>query len=172
MATLTCYPNGAGNSTQFTAVGDSANYLCVDDLSSSPDSDTTYVEHSTTGTKLDLYTFDFSGVPSNAIISNIAIYGRFKRVGGTYTSNKLAIRIASTNYLSGNKGTATSYTLYGNIWVTNPNSGAAWTVANLSTLECGVESVMSVAGSQRITSCYAVVTYTLSAAQNKIFLIG
>lgn len=173
MATLILYPNGAGSSSVLTPVGDTPNWKCVDEVGTI-DSDTTYVYRAGgLGTGLDLYTIDASGVPSGAVISNVRSINYSKRVG-TGGATKAAIRIGGTNYLGTSKSLTTSYSgaITFTDWATNPNSGVAWTVADMSSLQVGVESAPGPSDA-RTTAVRIIITYTEPAvASNKIFMIG
>lgn len=169
MATIVLRPNGAGNSSAMTAVGDTPNWKCVDDTTY--DNDTTYVNSTTGLPLLDLYTIDASGLPSGAVISNINVICRVKKLAPSGGTNRIAIRIGGTTYYSTNKGATASYTSTSNSWATNPNSGSAWTVADIGNLQIGGELTAG-PGNIRYTGVNVTVTYTLPAARNSIFLIG
>ena len=174
MATLTLYPNGAGNSSILTPAGDTPNWKCVDEVGSI-DSDTTYVYRAGgLGAGLDLYTIDASGVPSGAIIRNVRSVNYSKRAGLGGGTTKAAIRIGGTTYLGVSKSLSTNYSAAVTFtdWATNPNSGVAWTVADMSSLEVGVEAAPGVADA-RVTSVRIIITYTVPTVEsNRIFLIG
>lgn len=159
---------GAGNSSQFTAVGDTPNWRCVDEIqgaypntfTGSADSDTTYVGCTTATTVIDLYTIDISQVPSNAKIVSFRVLGRAKKVSGTGT-HTLCIRVNGTNYFGTGQATSASYVSSSTTWSSNPNTSKAWTVEDLAALEIGTRYVCSVAGDFRFTSIYIEFTYRL-----------
>lgn len=159
MATVILRPNGVGNSTQWAANGAGTNWGCV----TSNDGDTTYISSATSG-HIDLYTIDASALPSDAIISGITVSHRIRReVGGINLTHSVRIRIGGTTY-SGTNGTLTgasvSYILTTpGTWATNPNSGVAWTVANINALEIGSYRGAG-AVTARVTEVYVTVTYT------------
>lgn len=170
MATVVLRPNGAGASTQWTPNGAAANWQCV----GSNDGDTTYVSSATSG-HTDLYTIDASTLPANAIISGITVSYRIRRVtGGINLQHSARVRTGGTTYNGGTgtiTGASVSYQLSSFAWATNPNTGVAWTVANISAMQIGVNRGTG-AVTARVTEVYVTVTYTVPAYTNKIFFIG
>lgn len=158
MATVILRPNGVGNSTQWTANGAGTNWGCV----TSNDGDTTYISSATSG-HTDLYTIDATSLPSDAIISGITVSHRIRReTGGINLQHSVRVRTGGTTYNGGGGtliGASVSYQLSSFAWTNNPNTGVAWTVANINALEIGTNRGTG-AVTARVTEVYVTVTYT------------
>lgn len=133
----TLYPNGNGNSSQFTGSdGNSTdNYLLVDETT--PDYDTTYVESSTSGNK-DTYTFtDLSHNPAS--IYGIQISPCAKKDDAGARSMGAVIRRSAVDYDGTSTALSTDYLYYPYIAETDPSTVAAWTQTNINAAEFGVK---------------------------------
>lgn len=130
----TIYPDGAGNSTQWTPVGEASNYLCVDEVD--PDDDSTYVTSSGTS-ELDLYTYD------NISVGVAEIYGiqilplARKDAAGEVTLDHY-VRVNSTDYVVGSGNMSDSYTYYPVLLEESPDTSTQWTLDEINALEVGV----------------------------------
>lgn len=152
-------PNGAGSLTALTPVGATPNWMCADDPSL--DNDTTYVSAAAGASALtDTYTFNASSVPAGAIVTNVRVLAYVKRMG-TGGTCKVLVRIGGVNYPSGSKSLTASYsaTLARNNWATNFFTGLPWTVADLSTLQVGIELTPGAASEARCTLVLVEITY-------------
>lgn len=124
-------PSGAGSSTQMTP-STGANYAAVDEQ---PYSATDYVQ-GTSGQK-DLYAM--GDVASGTILA-VQARGIAKATDAAPVSIKGLVKSGSTT----NTGASTALgasdaTVKGNILTTDPNTGAAWTLAGLNAIEAGFE---------------------------------
>ncbi len=154
----TLRPNAAGTYSQGDPIGDSPNYLCVDEVT--PDEDTTYIRTWGSATELDTYNIaDHSeGVGD---ITSVTVYIRSRVTSGTHDI-ETAIRTYGTNYFGGL--TSTSSTSYINIsanWATNPYTDSAWTWDEIDALEAGVRQYDLGPGYPRTTQVYVEVTWAL-----------
>jgi len=152
----TLRPNAAGTYSQCDPIGDSPNYLCVDEVT--PDEDTTYVRTWGSATELDTYNIaDHSeGVGD---ITSVTVYIRSRVTNGTHDI-ETAIRTYGTNYFGGL--TSTSSTSYINIsanWATNPYTDSAWTWDEIDALEAGVRQYDLGPGDARTTRVYVEVNW-------------
>lgn len=130
-------PNAAGFRTEMTAAGGTgANYEHVDEK---PYSTTDYVAGDTAG-EGDLYNIESLPVTPTTIfaVQNNVIAA--KDDSGT-RSVKPMIRIGGTTYNGSTSVLSTAYDLFSTIYETNPNSGVAWTNANIDDLQIGAETV-------------------------------
>jgi hypothetical protein len=76
-----------------------------------------------------------------AEVKCLQVQARSKKEGSATPQNlKLAVRTASTDYLSANNALQTSYAELRNIWQLNPNTSAAWEVSDVNGLEAGIKS--------------------------------
>lgn len=134
-------PNGNGDASDLTGSdGNSTdNYLLVDEVPL--DSDTTYVEGSTSGNR-DLYALeDFSG--AGMTINRVWVEARAKDTVADGGQCKLSIKPSGG---SEDKSSAidllTSYTnILGTVYTLNPADSAAWEDADLDSLQVGFEVV-------------------------------
>lgn len=133
----TLYPDGDGNSTQFTP-SSGLNYQCVDD--STPNGDTDYVS-SSTADNIDTYTLgNLSGTPASILGVQTHLSAR-KDDGGSRTFQSV-LRISGTNYFgSSTFSAADSYLFYSQIFEQNPAISAAWLGSAINGMEAGVKLV-------------------------------
>lgn len=156
--TLTIRPNAAGDSTGWTANGDTANYLCVDEASS--DEDTTYVS-CTLQNKEDLYNLEAHTTQTEAI-SNVRVYTRAKLAAAGDDQITIEVKTGGTVYSGTTVSLTTTYADYYSDWATNPQTGSAWTWAQIDALQAGFSSVKvgSAFPGERATQLYVVATYS------------
>jgi hypothetical protein len=159
MAQVICYPNGAGSSTQWTAVGAATNWECVDEVST--DSDTTYVTiNSALTNQRDFYTIDYSGLPVGAVITNVMLALRVRRETGSAAFNRL-IKANGTSSSDSNTTVGTTYSFVTRSFATNPTTGVAWRYSDMASLEIGCGVTVVGTNYARITQCYAIIDYKL-----------
>ncbi|NCC04323.1 MAG: hypothetical protein EOM37_09840 [Proteobacteria bacterium] len=129
----TLYPNGIGNSAQFTPTGSAANWENVKDTTI--DEDTTNNASATAG-QIDSFAFgDLSNLGSSVFGVQNNLLAK-KDDAGTRTMRSIT-RIGSTNYESGDFSLGTTYLDYLQIQETNPATTAAWTVDAINGAEFG-----------------------------------
>ena len=128
-------PNAAGDVTQLTpSAGD--NYAAVDDIPH--DTDTTYVESSTQN-QYDLYNLSASGL-SGVTIRRVWAEARARDTVAEGGLLALGLKTVSTEYWGDDLNMLTTYNDYrGTVHTINPNTLAAWTVAQLDALQVGVK---------------------------------
>lgn len=130
-------PTGAGASTLWTPSAGS-NWDAVND-SPAPDGDTTYVSSATAG-QTDLYAFGDLGVASGTVKAVQATVLARKDDAG---SRSLAVvaRPGSTDRVGATQAVGDNYAGYTEVWNTNPDTAAAWTVAEVNASQFGVRMV-------------------------------
>lgn len=133
---LTLFPDGAGNSTEFTPSSGS-NYACVDEAS--VDDDTSYVS-SNIAADIDLYTFGALSYSPSAIYG-VQLSATAKRDSGT-RSLKQKSRVGGTTRDAGSSvSLTTSYAVQSTVLETDPDTAAAWTESGINASEFGFEVV-------------------------------
>ena len=154
--TETLRPNAAGNYSECDPIGDTANYLCVDEVVS--DNDSTCVRTWGGATELDTYNIDDHSEGKGAIDS-VTIYNRTRVTSGTHAS-EVALRTYGTDYF----GTytpisSTSYTNISAVWTTNPDTTDNWTWDEIDALEIGVRNYDLDGGYLYTTQVYTDIDY-------------
>lgn len=129
----TLYLTGAGTTNTFTAGDytsvDEVTYSTADFLSSAA-ADQIFL-----GACNDLD-------PGALTIKAVGVGALARNDGGSGPLNlQLAIRTQATNYFSATKTLGVGYSANVNIWETNPNTGVAWTSADIAALQIGVKSI-------------------------------
>ena len=130
----TQYPVANGEQNNFTPVGASSNWQCVDETIM--DDDTTYVVSSIVG-NIDDYeigTVNFSGTIF-ALQVNVA---QRKDNVGSRTIEPM-INSGGTDYFGGMFDCLTSYSVSTAIFQLNPNGNVAWTNAAISSMTAGLK---------------------------------
>jgi hypothetical protein len=125
-------PNGAGNSSDFTASAGS-NYQCVDET---PPNWEDYVYDDTVGNH-DTYTFDNMSTVEGDIYGVQSNMFAKKSSAGTRTV-KTVIRSDGADYTPGSEHTlGDSYVYYVDTFEDDPDTSAAWTIAGVNAAEFG-----------------------------------
>ena len=126
--------NGAGDATELTPNA-GANYAAVDELAQ--DGDTTYVEGSTVDAR-DLYNLAASGLASGSTIKRVRPVAVAKDTVANGGKIALVLKTNGTEYTGSDIPLTTTYaTAEGTEYTTNPQSGNAWTIAELDALQAG-----------------------------------
>ncbi|QQR69246.1 MAG: hypothetical protein IPI58_00745 [Alphaproteobacteria bacterium] len=129
----TLYPNGVGNSAQFTPTGSSANWENVKDTTI--DEDTTNNASATSG-QIDSFAFgDLSNLGSSVFGVQNNLVAK-KDDAGTRTMRSVT-RIGGTNYESADYSLGTTYLDYVQLQEQNPATAVAWTVDAINGAEFG-----------------------------------
>ncbi len=154
LQTVILRPNGVGASTTWTPTPSGPNYSKVNEVSA--DGDGTYVRAGSD--LLDLYTIEAGGI--TGLIENIKVNVVTRGDSGQDPCSYINIRTNSTNYAGPCFQTSidgvyhtSSYT-----WATNPSTGAAWTVSDISTLQIGVSKYPN-SEARYVTQEWVEVTY-------------
>lgn len=131
----TIFPDGAGNSTDFTPSA-GLNYQNVDEAST--DGDTTYNSEGTAGDH-DTYTFGAVGVTGTVrgIQTNLMV----RSDGAGSETIRPKIRIGLTDYSGTTVGITTSYTDSREVFQVSPATSTTWTVTEIDGAEFGIELV-------------------------------
>lgn len=129
----TLYPNGVGNSAQFTPTGSATNWENVDEIP--PDEDTSYNASGTAGA-IDSFAF------TDATILNASVFGVQANIlarkddAGTRTLRAVA-RVNGANYEGSDQSLGDTYLNQQQIWALNPATSVSWTEADINAAEFG-----------------------------------
>lgn len=125
-------PSGAGATTAWTPSA-GANYACVDEAP--PNADTDYVSSLTAG-QTDTYACGNLVTTSGTVYAVQATATARKDDAGS-RSLALVARPGGTDRLGATQGIGDTYGTYTEIWNTNPDTAAAWTIAAVNASEFG-----------------------------------
>ncbi len=131
-------PNANGDVTQLVGSdgNQTDNYLLVDELPYN--SDTDYVVGSGIG-QYDLYNLSASGLSSVTIL-RVWPESRSRKTNAEAGKIALMFKTNGVEYTQSGKNLLTSYTaIIGSGYLTNPQTGIAWTIAELDALQIGVK---------------------------------
>ena len=165
--TETLRPNASGTYTQCAGFGDSPNYRCVDDVT--PDENATYVWPGTAGERRDTYATEDSSVGTGTI-NSVTLYFRARLAGScpTHTANTQLLT-HSTLYAGTSETLTGSYADYSTVYTTNPDTGSAWTWAEVNDMEIGIGITGCSPGNEPfVTQVWAVVDYSGGAPSTNI----
>lgn len=131
--------SAAGDSTQFTPTGAAANYQCVDEAGS-PNADTDYVSSATLGHR-DLYGAQNLAVTDAQVLAVKAV-ARARKDDAATREIAVDLKVGSTTSVGPTAALGSTYTRHsGTTHTTNPDTGAAWTIAQADAAQAGVEVV-------------------------------
>lgn len=129
----TKYPNGAGQSAQWTP-SEGLNYECVDE--ESVNSDTDYVYSSTPG-NIDTYTF--TDMVNDGIIKAVQV-NAFARIDDTGLRKiALVTRPGDTDYVGSDNVLTTLFDHFFQIHETNPDDSEPWSIADVNGCQFGIK---------------------------------
>jgi len=126
---------GAGSSTQFTPTSGS-NYDCTNDI---PDNAANYVASATSGHR---DTYAMGNLTANTVLVHAVqlVTHAYKSDAGA-ASLKGAIKSGATVAYGATTALPTSMGAVTDIWLTNPDTSGAWSLATVDALEAGAEVV-------------------------------
>ena len=151
------YPDGVDANDAHVAVGAATLDACVDDGATSPDNDATYASVNTSAAARKVR-FTLTTMPTVASISRITVYIRASNASSAAVGTKKPyLYIAATEYAGAVHPADGPYLLFADTWTLNPNTGAAWTKANLDALVVGVETSVDTINVTRMTQLYVEV---------------
>jgi len=150
-------PNANGTYAEWAVNGTSENFAAVNETSA--DDDTTYVYTSTQNNR-DAYNLTDTTIPGGSTINNVTIFIRARKAVSAGTNIQILTRTYDTDYFSANIGLSTSYANYSQNYTNNPNTSAAWTIAEINALQAGVKHVTSQTREARVTRVWVEVDYT------------
>ena len=154
----TLHPNAAGQYEQWPAEYPSNSdhwSLCDEDP---PDDDSTYVENNAAAWKKDSY--NLQDAAGSGTINWVRAYIRARLTASGSSITRTLLRTSGTDYEGSDITLSTSYQDNYTQYNTNPNTGLAWTWAELTSLEAGASSQKFGAANVRMTAVWVVVNYS------------
>jgi len=154
----TIHPNVAGQYAQWAqeSPAGSAHWDCCDE--DPPDDDSSYVETNSAAWKYEAYNLeDHSG---SGTINWVRVYVRAKLLSSGTSVVRTLIRTYNTDYESSDIALSTSYQNNYTQYDTNPNTGLAWTWAEIDSLQAGALGKTSGNVNIRMTAVWVVVDYS------------
>lgn len=136
IAIETLYPDGNGNSSQFTGsdANQVDNYQLVDEATPST---TDYVAGASVGNK-DTYTFG-NTVRTTGTVKGVMVSSYANKSDAAARSIKNVARSSATESLSSSNTLSTTWTPHSSVFETDPNGGGSWTISSVNGAEFGVE---------------------------------
>ena len=154
----TIHPNAAGQYAQWTRESPpgSAHWDCCNE--DPPDNDTSYVETNSAAWKYEAYNLeDHTG---SGTINWVRVYVRAKLLSPGTSIIRTLIRTYNTNYESDDITLSASYQNNYTQYDTNPNTGLAWTWAEIDSLQAGASGKLSGNVNIRMTAVWVIVGYS------------
>lgn len=150
-------PNGSGDEDEISnRTGCAANWQCVDEVTA--DDAVSQVYENSNNWALDQYALSDPSASSCSIVS-VTVYCRAMR-DQTQGDIRPAIHTNGSDYYGTTASLTNSWANYSHTWTTNPNTGTAWTWANINSLEAGARiRGQNVNFSARLTQVWVVVKY-------------
>jgi hypothetical protein len=94
------------------------------------------VERASSSFATDVYNLQNPAATSCALFS-VAVYCR-ARLSQTQGEIMPTIYVNGVEYNGTTQSMTSSYAVYSHVWNTNPNSGAAWTISDITSIQAGV----------------------------------
>jgi hypothetical protein len=154
----TIHPNAAGQYAQWTQESPpaSAHWDCCDE--DPPDDDSSYIESNSAAWKYEAY--NLVNHTGSGTINWVRVYVRAKLVSPGTSIIRTLIRTYGANYESGDITPSTSYQTNCTQYNTNPNTGLAWTWAEIDSLQAGASGILSGNVNIRMTAVWVIVDYS------------
>jgi hypothetical protein len=130
-------PSGAGATTAWTPSA-GANYACVDEAP--PNGDADYVASATAG-QTDTYAFGDLSVAGAGTVKAVQATVQARKDDAGSRSLAVVARPGGTDRVGATQAVGDSYALYPQVWDTNPDTAAPWTVADVNAAQFGARLV-------------------------------
>ena len=130
------YPNAQGNYSDFSPVGSTQHYLCVNEHPA--DGDTTYVYSNNNGSR-ESYTFPGT-TDSIASVKALQFVITARKQGSGGRKVTPFTRTSGTDYDQSDQSVGGSYTMSRQVITTNPATSAAWTSSEIASMESGFKT--------------------------------
>lgn len=174
----TLLPTGDNTHLNWTALGGGTFFSEVDDPVGANDGDTTYDSApAATTDPLDCTKAAFA-IPNGATIQSVEVVVVAKMTAGTGQIRPYILLAGIQGDPAGFTNITTSYVAYTATWTTNPDTGLAWTEADVEGTgpnPLGNRIIVFpgnlVGGSIRVTQMYIAANYTLGAAPTQTLIL-
>ena len=131
------YPNADGSNSAWTVSTGTTHYTLVDETT--PNGDTDYLITTTAGARDTHNLTNLPTLPGSVVYGvQHSLYARKDDAGLRQVKSVLKSG-ATTQVGTALHTLATSYIYYSELFTTDPNTGAAWTIAAVDALEAGIE---------------------------------
>jgi hypothetical protein len=129
-------PNGAGNTSAWTPSAGS-NYQNVDETA--PNADTDYNSTSNAG---DVDTYNYPSItPASGTVFGVQVNMNARKDDGGTRTIAPVVRSGVTDFVGTSRNIGSTYTYYQQVYETDPNTAAAWTITNVNAAEFGIKLV-------------------------------
>lgn len=128
--------SGAGSSAQFTVTGAATNHEAVDDAAHNFDTD--FVDSSTVGQK-DLHALSNLPISTTGAVIGLIVVNTARSDDGQPRGLNGKVKSGATEGTSGNFALTSTFAKYPYVLETNPATAAAFTKAEINSLEAGYE---------------------------------
>ncbi len=125
--------SGVGAEGDWARSSGATNVSCVDDAT--PDGDATYVASGTVG-QTDMYTKPALARVTHGVVC-VQVAGVAKKTGAGTRAIGVGVRIGSTDYFDVDRYLSTDYALKFGMFPLNPDTGIAWTTAEIDAAQIG-----------------------------------
>lgn len=136
IAIKTLVPTGAGNSTQLTP-STGSNWSCVDEALNTTPNTSDYVGSSTVGQKDTYALTDLPAGTPTIKYASVGLYSAKSDAGAI--SAKRVLRVNGVDYTGADLTLAASYQWFWENIRLSPDTGLAWTKAEIDAMEAGIE---------------------------------
>jgi hypothetical protein len=158
-SSVTIRPDGAGTYSECAPTGATFNWQCVDEDPS--DGDSSYVTKDVIGPgwRRDLYTGSDIHNKSGRI-DKVTVYARARLVGVGSAHLRTFLRTNGVEYEGSDVVPISSYSNHFTEYTLNSQTNTFWTWNDINDLEFGVKISSDLASVLRVTTVWAVITYT------------
>lgn len=134
---ITIMPAATGSFSDFTPIGDTPNWRCVDEIPA--DDDTTYVSSGTVNNR-DSYGYEQVTLTGNPNL--VVPWGRVKKDDAGSHTVQLSVRNGGNDAFSPSFSVPSSYIYFnGGAFTTNPNGGGIWDQTGINSTEFGIKII-------------------------------
>lgn len=128
---LICNPATDVDTADWTASSGTDEFAMVNETIAATNGDTTYVQNNTAFNVYAIFFKSSCDVPAGATVTSVRVRIIVKDSGVASPQCSVRLRVNGTNYeITGATATTTTYQTFTDTWTTNPNTAAAWVLAD------------------------------------------